>query len=326
MSSPYQQTFINPYSAHSSPTTGYLADPGKQSSCARTEKRVESEDVVQGQILWLPQKHELPPKAVRRAHGKGAVEEGIYNHPIVIVSRPAEEDNIVHFHLITSFQGKRLDEIYGKANEFHASRRSWYLPVYPAPEHPDALSKKSKKRFPTLDLAEGAVLRWDSYVNLRHVYKIDWTLLRPYSNPETPSILQYHFEKESTIRMLAKSRFLTTYETGPQYQSSIPLRMPIPYVQTAATDRDVRMMSPMSSRSYGSDRSTCSPVPQPAFLGLNRSTMGGPTQSTAKAPPDDSGESPDSSVIRFIFRCILRWPWIVINRIWALLRGVTPKA
>lgn len=291
-----------------------------QTSCIQ---RVESEEVVQGRILWLPQKHELPPKAVRRAHGKGAVEEGIYNHPIVVISRPAEEDNIIHFHLITSFQGKRLDEIYGKPNEFHASRRSWYLPVYPAPEHPDALSKKSKKRFPTLDLAEGAVLRWDSYVNLRHVYKIDWTLLRPYSNPDTPSIQHYQFDKESTIRMLAKSRFLTTYETGSQYQSPVSLRMPTPYIHTTAVDRDVRIVSPMSNRSFGSDRSTCSPVPQPAFLGLSKSTTGGPTRSIAKAPPDDGDEVPDLSIfriIRVIFRCILRWPLIVINRLWTWLR------
>lgn len=61
---------------------------------------VESKDIVQGRVLWLPQKHELPEKAVRRAHGKGAVEEGIYNHPVVIISRPEEEPNIVHFHLV----------------------------------------------------------------------------------------------------------------------------------------------------------------------------------------------------------------------------------
>lgn len=104
MSSPHEHNFANAYSVHSSPTTattGYLPDPRRQSSCTRTEKSVESEEVVQGRILWLPQKHELPPKAVRRAHGKGAVEEGIYNHPIVVISRPAEEDNMVHFHLVS---------------------------------------------------------------------------------------------------------------------------------------------------------------------------------------------------------------------------------
>lgn len=63
---------------------------------------VIDKDVVQGCILWLPSRSELPAKAVRRAHGKGAVEEGIYNHPIVVVSRPAESCHSVHFHLVSN--------------------------------------------------------------------------------------------------------------------------------------------------------------------------------------------------------------------------------
>ncbi|KAF2742501.1 hypothetical protein M011DRAFT_371068, partial [Sporormia fimetaria CBS 119925] len=185
------------------------------------ERPVEDDEVVQGRIFWLPSKEELPPKAVRRAHGKGAIEEGIHNHPVVVVSRPAEEGSIVHFHLITSFQGKRLHEIYGKSSEFHTSRRSWYLPISPAPDHPDATSKKSRKRFPTLELAGGAALRWDSYVNLRHVYKIEWKHLRRYNNADTPWSMEYQFERESMIRMLAKGRVLTAYEPGPQLQIPI---------------------------------------------------------------------------------------------------------
>lgn len=109
--------------------------------------------------------------------------------------------------------------MYGKDNDFHASRRSWYLPVWPAPDHPDANSKKSKRRFPTLRLAGGARLRWDSYVNLRHVYKVDWVHLRPYTNPDTPQDSYFRLERESTVRMLAKGRVLTNYESGPQYGS-----------------------------------------------------------------------------------------------------------
>jgi hypothetical protein len=116
-------------------------------------------------------------------------------------------------------QGKRLDQLYAKSNEFHASRRSWYLPVAPTPDHPDALSKKTKKRFPTLKLENGARLRWDSYVNIRHVYKIDLSRLEPYTNPEYPSTEVYRFERESVIRMLAKGKTLTMYEPGPQFVS-----------------------------------------------------------------------------------------------------------
>lgn len=105
-------------------------------------------------------------------------------------------------------------------NEFHASRRSWYLPVAPTPDHPDALSKKTKKRFPTLELANGVMLRWNSYVNIRHVYKIDIELLERYTNPDFSDSEVYRFKQESLIRMLAKGKTLTMYEPGPQFVES----------------------------------------------------------------------------------------------------------
>src|SRR4051794_12734713 len=67
----------------------------------RNERGVDCDDIVQGRIFWLAAKEELPERAVRRAHGKGAIEEGIYNHPVVVISRPAEEDHLVHFHLVS---------------------------------------------------------------------------------------------------------------------------------------------------------------------------------------------------------------------------------
>jgi hypothetical protein len=117
---------------------------------------------------------------------------------------------------LTSLQGKRLEQLYSKAHDFHTGRRTWYLPIAPTPDHPDALSKKTKKRFPTLELANGATLRWDSYVNIRHVYKIEMSLLKPYTNAECP-VEVFRFERESLIRMLAKGKTLTLYEPGPQF-------------------------------------------------------------------------------------------------------------
>ncbi|KAK7181550.1 hypothetical protein DPSP01_008946 [Paraphaeosphaeria sporulosa] len=206
---------------NTSPTRTHARVPASRriSSSQKVPTRgVDEPDVVIGRVFWLPPQEELPPRAVRRAHGKGAVEEGIYNHPIVVVSRPAEEPQVVHFHIVTSFQGKRLHEIYSKNNEFHASRRSWYLPISPSPPHPDATSKKMQKRFPTLDLQHRATLRWDSYVNIRHVYKIDWTLLRPYANPDTPHVQSFCFDRESCDKMLAKTKVLTNYEPEIQHQ------------------------------------------------------------------------------------------------------------
>jgi hypothetical protein len=201
------------------------------------DRKVDETLVTQGTVLWLPAEEDLPERVVRRAHGRGAIEEGIFNHPIVVVSRPKEESHIIHFHLvsalprvrvgafadlyrITSLQGKRLDQLYNKANEFYASRRSWFLPVAPTPDHPDALSKKTKKRFPTLQLSDDATLRWDSYVNIRHVYKVDLSLLRAYANPETPDVTVYQFERESLIRMIAKGKSLTLYKPGHQVPNS----------------------------------------------------------------------------------------------------------
>jgi hypothetical protein len=84
---------------------------GHQEISERIEEAAAEEDVVQGRIFWLPAKEELPFKAVRRAHGKGAVEEGIYNHPIVAISRPAEEPTLVHFHLVRKSQTRTQDDI-----------------------------------------------------------------------------------------------------------------------------------------------------------------------------------------------------------------------
>jgi hypothetical protein len=76
-----------------------------------------------------------------------------------------------------------------------------------------------KKRYPTLVLAGGAALRWDSYVNIRHVYKIDWSLLKAYTKSESADTGIFRLRRESMIRMLAKGKTLTLYEPGPQFQS-----------------------------------------------------------------------------------------------------------
>jgi hypothetical protein len=63
---------------------------------------VDDSHATQGKVFWLPAKEELPKRAVRRAHGKGAVEEGIYNHPVVAISRPSDDCKTVHFHLVST--------------------------------------------------------------------------------------------------------------------------------------------------------------------------------------------------------------------------------
>jgi hypothetical protein len=74
----------------------------KSRSQPETMNAVSTSEVAQGRIFWLPSKEELPERAIRRAHGKGAVDEGIYNHPVVVVSRPEQDSDIVHFQVVSS--------------------------------------------------------------------------------------------------------------------------------------------------------------------------------------------------------------------------------
>ncbi|KAF2113718.1 hypothetical protein BDV96DRAFT_633211 [Lophiotrema nucula] len=201
------------------------------------EEALNEDKIVQGTVLWLPPEEELPKKAVKRAHGKGAVRENIYDHPVVIISRP--DYSVVHFHLITSFKGRLLHQIYGKANEFHTSCRSWHLPIAPTPPHPDAKSKNSKKRFPTLRLDRNEVLRRDSYVNLRNVYKINWSYLHQYPNRKCPKH-NYCFESVSRIQLIDKSRRLTGYKPGSQYRETIRPSKPKTTLETQVESRVVQ--------------------------------------------------------------------------------------
>lgn len=116
--------------------------------------------------------------------------------------------------------------MYYKSNGIHTSRRTWYLPIAPTPDHPDANSKKTKKRFPTLKLDDGASLRSDSYINIRFVYKIDWALLESYIDPGATDTQVYHFLQDSLKRLLAKSKTLTLYDPGQQFQDALELEKP----------------------------------------------------------------------------------------------------
>jgi hypothetical protein len=200
-------------------------------------------------------------------------------------------------------QGKKLHQLYPKSNEFHASRRSWYLPISPTLDHPDAVSKKSKKRYPTLDLAAGATLRWESYVNIRHVYKTEWSCLKAYTNTDTPSTWDFCFDRESMIRMLAKTKTLTGYEPGitrPQRSYSMPM------ASNGGVDDDVYYeadgVEEESAMSRQRPSSTASIDAFRSSFHTPRSYNWGIARPLLDKPPDDiSGQS-----VLSITRCLMR--------------------
>ncbi|KAI1074253.1 hypothetical protein F5B20DRAFT_586484 [Whalleya microplaca] len=77
-----------------------------------------------GCILWLPPKHMLPEDA--------DLEEGIYKHPVVILSPQIEDDKVVVL-IITSFGGKDLATKHSN----DAALRLAHLPIKPCSAHPD---------------------------------------------------------------------------------------------------------------------------------------------------------------------------------------------
>jgi hypothetical protein len=81
----------------------YTSLPESRSPPMITKDQVGADDtnVIQGRMFWLPFEEELPRRAVRRAHGKGVV-EGIHGHPVVVISRPADQSHIVHFHVVSA--------------------------------------------------------------------------------------------------------------------------------------------------------------------------------------------------------------------------------
>jgi hypothetical protein len=227
---------------------------------------------------------------------------------------------------VTSFQGKTLSEIYPKSNEFHASRRSWYLPISPSPDHPDASSKKTRKRFPSLDLAGGATLRWDSYVNIRHVYKTDWAHLRIYSNPETPERQIFRFGRESVVRLVVKGKALTNYEPGPQYAPRPRALLRVDTERAELSRDDIAkgvepvLCSPKSDADtasvVSSEYSSLSPILQSDF-GTAIEDDARSSFRPPKAPPDGKERW---VFVRRILWCLLKWPLMLTRHFLARFR------
>lgn len=120
---------------------------------------------------------------------------------------------------ISSLQRKTVGDLYNISNEFHIGRRAGHIPITPPLDHSHASLQTTKKQFPTLRLVNGARLRSESYINIWNVYKIDWSLLRVYTNSETPDVEQFRFGHKSTRRLLTKTGILTKYEPGTQHRT-----------------------------------------------------------------------------------------------------------
>jgi hypothetical protein len=70
-----------------------------QSGTGKATFQPDSSLNIQGKIFYLPPKNQLPEGAMKRVRPKGGlIEDGVYNHPVVVISRPYNTDHLVHFH------------------------------------------------------------------------------------------------------------------------------------------------------------------------------------------------------------------------------------
>ncbi|KAJ0328946.1 hypothetical protein COL5a_004741 [Colletotrichum fioriniae] len=113
--------------------------------------------------MWLPPKHRIP------ATIDPNLQEGAYNHPVIIMSRIPSPEGLVEIFMITSM-GSR-----GIAQAHTPDWAHWlkYVPIKPAthPSMPD-----TQLCFPD----NCAPLAKNSYVNIRQIHSIHLEALRPY--------------------------------------------------------------------------------------------------------------------------------------------------
>lgn len=152
-------------------------------------------------------------------------------------------------------------------------------------------------------------------MNLRHVYRMEWAHLKPYSNPEAPSTLVYQFDRDSMIRLLAKSKQLTNYEPGPQRRSRSTPIIEIPAQPTTTNVRPYERetmptQSPVSDTdcisviSRSSEYSGLSPILQSDF-GSAGSNEERSIPKPPKAPPDRNGVR--GGLLRRVLWLVLEW-------------------
>ncbi|KAF2166737.1 hypothetical protein M409DRAFT_54528 [Zasmidium cellare ATCC 36951] len=151
---------------------------------------ITSDEVEQGCILWLgtptetmesQRRRGAPTTQVINAQSKLPANNGMYEHPFLVLSRPASDPSRIYFLPMTSLGGQSLASKYTLRKA--AYHQATFLPVAPAELHPLYLA--GDNRYRTLTLKNGDRLEKSTYVNVRELYEMDWRDAQLYwgSNP-----------------------------------------------------------------------------------------------------------------------------------------------
>ncbi|KAG7429229.1 hypothetical protein Forpi1262_v009392 [Fusarium oxysporum f. sp. raphani] len=128
--------------------------------------------------MMLPKKAEVEERITETL----TIESGIFNHPVVILSKEIYLGKVAIF-IVTSFDNTPIE------NRHHDPvRRQSYLPIHPA-SHPDTSC--------VLIAAHGKTMKKQSYVNTKNIHEIPFIALRSCWRDG-----DLHLERES-VRLLA---------------------------------------------------------------------------------------------------------------------------
>ncbi|KAI1341126.1 hypothetical protein F5Y15DRAFT_25242 [Xylariaceae sp. FL0016] len=157
--------------------------PGRAERATRAAE--EARGHYAGSIKWLPPRNMVP--------GIEQIDEGWFNHPVVILSPKCEDGKVVILP-ITSFGGKSLDER-------HATRENlwdYYLPIEPSKPHPNT-DKLLKLEHHSMKM------RKSSYICTKKLGTITFTSLRRLKN-DNPEI---HLSLRSYKELIEEVYFFT---------------------------------------------------------------------------------------------------------------------
>jgi hypothetical protein len=127
--------------------------------------------------MMLPKKAEIEERITNTL----TIENGIFNHPVVILSKEVYLGKVAIF-VVTSFDNTPIER-----RHHDPVRRQSYLPIHPA-THPDTSR--------ILIAAHGKTMKKQSYVNTKNIHEIPYIALRPCWRDG-----DLHLEKES-VRLL----------------------------------------------------------------------------------------------------------------------------
>ncbi|EGZ74310.1 hypothetical protein NEUTE2DRAFT_125285 [Neurospora tetrasperma FGSC 2509] len=161
---------------------------------------VVNHEFVGGRIMWLPKKVMIEPGNLP------ALDDKLFDHPVLIISEHREEQtDIVRVLIITTFAKEGLGTRFGQSLPCR-----YYLPLPGAPAHP--CSKWSEDVPSNLTFAEEngneKALR-DSWINAKASYSVSYQCLINWKNMQrTPTlteeslrdVINYHTERVPEIK------------------------------------------------------------------------------------------------------------------------------